>query len=272
MALYFYFNETTGDLVYSDQATYSGSGYTSLEQQIGMAPYSPTDWVFHSLRSTIKTVTKDPAIIGNIKGLMFMNNMFSNCSSLTSMDLSGFDTSKVTMMSDMFNGCSSLTSLDLSSFDTSKVTMMLSMFNNCSSLTSLDLSGFDTSEVTSMNGMFHSCSSLVSLDISGFDTSNVTNVTGIFDGCLALRIIDVSDSMENILPKLPSVTYYNVETGESASKESLTKGTWVRDEADISLVSTMVQDRQAVRSLRHMINKLSKRIVALESSVSSLVQ
>ena len=93
-----------------------------------------------------------------------------------------------------------------------------------------------------------------------------------FYHCLSLRIIDISDSMENILPKLPFATYYNVETGESAPRESLTKGTWVRDDADIPLVSTMVQDRQAVRSLRHMANKLSKRIVALETSVSSLVQ
>lgn len=93
-----------------------------------------------------------------------------------------------------------------------------------------------------------------------------------FYNCPALRIIDTSDSMENILSELPSATYYNVETSESAPKESLTKGTWVRDEADIPLVSTMVQNRQAIRSLRHMANKLSKRIVALESSVSSLVQ
>lgn len=97
-------------------------------------------------------------------------------------------------------------------------------------------------------------------------------MSNMFIGCSALRIIDISDSMENILPKLPYASYYNAETGESAPRESLTEGTWVRDEADISLVSTMIQNRQAVRSLRHMVNKLSKRIVALESSVSSLVQ
>ena len=37
-------------------------------------------------------------------------------------------------MSDMFEGCSSLGSLDLSSFDTSKVTDMLNMFEGCSGL------------------------------------------------------------------------------------------------------------------------------------------
>ena len=37
-----------------------------------------------------------------------MNNMFENCSGLTSLDLSKWDTSKVTTMTNMFNGCSNL--------------------------------------------------------------------------------------------------------------------------------------------------------------------
>lgn len=202
----------------------------------------------------------------------YMGNMFKNCSSLASIDVSGFDTSKVTNMSSMFSGCSSLASIDVSGFDTSLVTDMGSMFYSCSSLTSIDLSGFDTSLVTDMYHMFRNCSSLTSLDLSGFDTSKVTNMSNMFSNCSALKIIDISDSMENILPNLPSASYYNVETGESVPRESLTEGTWVRDEADISLVSTMVQNRQAVRSLRHLVNKLSKRIVALETRASSLVQ
>ena len=201
-----------------------------------------------------------------------MNGMFINCSSLVSIDVSGFDTSKVTDMSGMFNNCLSLVSIDVSGFDTSKVTDMGGMFNNCPSLVFVDLSGFNTSKVTNIGGMFNNCSSLVSIDVSGFDTSKVTNMNVMFNACSALRIIDISDSMEKLLPMLPAESYYNVETGESAPRGSLTKGTWVRDEADISLVSTMIQDRQAIRSLRHMANKLSKRIVALETSVSSLVQ
>ena len=53
-------------------------------------------------------------------------------------------------MSYMFTACSRLTSLDVSNFDTSKVTNMSRMFANCSSLTSLDVSSFDTSQVTDM--------------------------------------------------------------------------------------------------------------------------
>ena len=158
MALYFYFNETTGDLVYSDQATYSAEGYTSLGEQTDMNPGAPSVWVFDSKRESIKTVTKDPAVAGKIAGLTSMNSMFNNCSILASLDLSGFDTSQATDMSYMFSGCFELANLDLSGFDTSKVTNMNSMFNNCSILASLDLSGFDTSRATIAANMFQGCS------------------------------------------------------------------------------------------------------------------
>ena len=92
-----------------------------------------------------------------------MSSMFAYCSGLTSLDLSGFDTSAVTSMDSMFAYCSGLTSLDLSGFNTSAVTSMLSMFESCSGLTSLNLSGFDTSAVTSMDYMFAYCSKLTSL-------------------------------------------------------------------------------------------------------------
>ena len=129
-----------------------------------------------------------------------MNGMFSGCSSLTSLDVSGFKTDNVKDMSGMFSGCSSLTSLDVSGFKTDNVTDMGDMFgskwdweiNGCSSLTSLDVSGFKTDNVTNMHGMFTGCSSLTSLDVSGFQTDNVTNMSRMFTGCSSLTSLDVS--------------------------------------------------------------------------------
>ena len=43
-------------------------------------------------------------------------------------------------MSYMFNGCNSLTTLDVSNWDTSNVTNMSDMFNDCIALTTLDVS------------------------------------------------------------------------------------------------------------------------------------
>ena len=57
-------------------------------------------------------------------------------------------------------GCSSLESIDLSKFNTDKVTNMSYMFYDCSSLKSIDLSKFNTDKVTDMDYMFYGCSSL----------------------------------------------------------------------------------------------------------------
>ena len=63
-----------------------------------------------------------------------MNSMFYNMFNLTTLDLSNFDTSRVTDMGSMFHNVSSLTALNLSNFDTSRVTNMASMFYFMSSL------------------------------------------------------------------------------------------------------------------------------------------
>ena len=115
--------------------------------------------------------------------LTTMQDMFWDCSSLTSLDLSNLDTSSVTNMQSVFNNCSSLTSLNVSNFNTSQVTTMNSMFYNCSSLISLDLSSFNTSQVTNMLTMFYDCTKLTSLDLSNFDTSNVINMANMFFHC-----------------------------------------------------------------------------------------
>ena len=104
------------------------------------------------------------------------------CKDITEIDLSNFDTSKVTDMKDMFVSCSSLTLLDLSNLNTSIVTNMEAMFNYCSSLTLLDLSNFNTSKVTNMGSMFHSCSKLKYINLKNFIEKENLNVTNIFYG------------------------------------------------------------------------------------------
>ena len=54
----------------------------------------------------------------------------------------------------MLYGCSSLTSINLYNFDTSKVSHMEYMFYNYSLLTSINLSNFDTSNIINMNYIF----------------------------------------------------------------------------------------------------------------------
>ena len=106
--------------------------------------------------------------------------MFSDIISLKKIDVSDFDTSKVTNMNEMFSGCESLKNLNLSSFDTSNVEDMSGMFEDCESLKSINLSSFDTSNVTDMSSMFAFCDSLDSLNIKKFDTTKVKNFEDMF--------------------------------------------------------------------------------------------
>ena len=87
-------------------------------------------------------------------------------------------------MSEMFYKCSSLTSLDLSNFDTSNVTYMDSMFYNCSSLTNLDLRSFNTSKVTAIEYMFYGCSKLTQITVSNkWVIGSSTNADTMFYYC-----------------------------------------------------------------------------------------
>ena len=90
-----------------------------------------------------------------------MNRLFAYCSSLTSLDVTHFNTAKVTNMNSMFECCSSLTSLDVTYFNTANVTGMNNMFYSCSALTTIYASdNFVTDKVEYSYNMFYDCTSL----------------------------------------------------------------------------------------------------------------
>ena len=103
--------------------------------------------------------------------------MFKNCSGLTSLGLSNFDTSHVLYMNDMFNGCSSLKSLYLGGWDISYAQYMSSMFDGCTSLESLYLSGWGEFHILcDMNYMFRNCNSLKTIRMVGCVESTVNKI------------------------------------------------------------------------------------------------
>ena len=122
----------------------------------------------------------------NTREVTTMSRMFYNCSSLESLDVSGFNTEKVTDMTWMFQNCSSLTTLDVSGFNTEKVTNMGAMFNSCSKLTILDLSNFNTEKVTDMKYMFSNCSSLTTIICDNDWNKEGLTSTQMFNGCKSL--------------------------------------------------------------------------------------
>lgn len=121
-----------------------------------------------------------------------MNNMFSNCSNLTSVDLSGLNTSLVNSMENLFRYCTNLNSLNLNGFDTSLVVSMSGAFEGCKSVTSLDLSSWDTSSLTNLYFTFRSDAAVTTLNLSGWDTSLVKRMASTFYGCDNIKYLNLS--------------------------------------------------------------------------------
>ena len=139
------------------------------------------------------------------------------------LNLSSFDTSKVTDMSYMFYSMSNLITLDLSNFDTSKVTDMNAMFDGMSNLTTLNLSNFDTSKVTNMSFMFYGMRNLTSLNLSNFDTSKVTDMSYMFGVMLNLNTLNLSNfntskvtDMQNMFSSMRNLTSLNLSNFDTS--------------------------------------------------------
>lgn len=159
-----------------------------------------------NLRSITGLNTMAPAGYGRINNL---DSIFKGASSLTILDLSGFDASAVSNMADMFNGDVSLTSLNLDGFDTSNVHWMGRMFQGCASLANIPTEHFDTRNVQDMSSMFNGDNSLRSLDVSSFDTSNVGNMNHMFD-------LTSDPSRRSVLTSL-DVSNFNLDNVSDAS-------------------------------------------------------
>ena len=151
-----------------------------------------------------------------------MEYMINDMPNLTSLDLSNFDTSKVTNMKGMFYSMTGLTSLNLSNFDTSQVTNMSGMFSSVWHLTSLNLSNFDTSQVTNMDHMFNSVG-LTSLNLSNFNTSKVTSMVGMFSYMSNLTSLNLSNfdtskviNMVGMFSDMPSLTTLNLSNFDTS--------------------------------------------------------
>ena len=162
------------------------------------------------------------------------SRMFRDLSNLISLDVSSFDTSKVTNMEAMFAGMPNLTTLNLSNFDTSKVTRMNSMFEGVSRLTTLNLSNFDTSRVTNMEAMFGYMYGLSSLNITNFDTSQVTNMRDMFSNMRNLTSLNLSNfntskvtdmrAMFGYMYGLSSLNLSNFDTSQATDMNSMFAG------------------------------------------------
>jgi surface protein len=112
-----------------------------------------------------------------------MGGMFYGCESLTSLDLSNFNTTKVENMSWMFCGCKSLTSLDLSNFNTAKVEDISWMFVDCESLRTIIVGDrWIINSSTNTYNMFYECKQLIGGKGTTYNSDYTDGTYALIDG------------------------------------------------------------------------------------------
>lgn len=137
------------------------------------------------------TQIKSATVRSGVAAGKSLQSMFSGCSAMTAVDLSGLSTPQTADMLSMFSGCLALKKVDgLSGLRSSRTEQM---FQGCRELPSVTLAGFDTSGVTSMTSMFSGCSKLSSLDLSKQSTAKATGLDSMFKGCTLLASLTLPD-------------------------------------------------------------------------------
>ena len=152
---------------------------------------------------------------------------FAECSSLESLDLSGFDFSAVTSAAHTFENTAALSSLDVTTLSSAKPVSLTYAFSGCGAaeivgagnlnteactdmsymfsgcgVKNLDLSKYNTANVTTMMRMFSETTSLVTLNISGFNTSKVTTMQYMFYKTAVKGALDLSSFNSSSLEKM----------------------------------------------------------------------
>ena len=141
----------------------------------------------------------------NLQNILGLNNLnmsiceslyglFQNCTSLTTLDLSSWNTSNVTDMSVMFQNCKNLqTIVGLENLDMSKVTNFTGMFNECASLTEINLptTNFNGKNIR-LSSFAQGTKSLTTLDLTNWTNAMVTGDLNRFLNYSSVTSFDVS--------------------------------------------------------------------------------
>lgn len=178
-------------------------------------------------------------------------------------------------MTDMFNDCSSLTKLDLTNFNTSSVNYMNYMFNDCTSLKDLDVTSFEVPDNTySQDNILTNCPAynvtmegaqlLLSKGLIGMQVVFTTNTdlrTVVIDGPDGEKKLDVSQLEKNADGKYVAPYYIDA----TQSRETITYSFYNKDGKKINLLNS---NRQIVNrsSYSCTVNELIENYISLYGS------
>jgi surface protein len=145
------------------------------------------NWAFYGCNNLDVTATDAPTLTSSN-----LDNMFRDCTLLTSPDFSSWDVSGVTSMIGSFNNCSNFNG-DITTWDVSNVTAFvynaagfrIGMFAGCQSFNQ-DIGGWDVSSSTDLSGMFSGCI-VFNQDLGNWYMDNKTELGAMFNGCFAFN-------------------------------------------------------------------------------------
>ena len=171
-------SDPTTMTLYLDNVSHEGTVY---------ARKAATGFPSWSNLSTIRRVVIDSSLRtggfgSNGDGFQYL---FYKLSSVTNIEgLSNLKTDKATNFTEMFYECSSLESLDISSFRTPLVKHFGEMFRYCSSLKTIDMSRCTCPAAVGCAYMFNGCTSLTTVYVrADFDFKDVSNDDYMFTSC-----------------------------------------------------------------------------------------
>lgn len=128
-------------------------------------------------------------------------SMFDKCTSLESVDISGWDTQNVTNMSSLFNDCVNLSKvnsdtdgeINLSKFNMQNCKNLDNSFSGCTSMTKFVGPGSNEDKTThfssdgcSCSQMFNGCTGMTQCDFYYCDVSYIKNLSSALSGCTSL--------------------------------------------------------------------------------------
>lgn len=160
----------------------------------------------------------------NLNNVTSMESLFQYCSGLASVTLPKVTSKKIQNMQYMFNGCSALTSVDLSGWNVENVRMMTNLFKGCFNLKEINLSGWVPKSLEEIYGMFSNCTSLESINLSGWNLENMKQIQYMFTGCTSLKTVDLSNwktpkmsVLGRLITGCGSLTYANLSGWDVSS-------------------------------------------------------
>ncbi len=216
--------------------------------------WSEADTIYTNQNSSSMFKKWDKLAFVDLQGVDFslqkdLSHCFEDCTKLTAIKDGNvnyaMNTASATNMAFMFDDCQVLSEIDLSKFDTSKVTSMENMFARCA-IKNADLSSFSSEELVLCTSLFKEAGTKGGLETVTFSTrftcEKVTDMRWIFYKCGKLKELDVSMFSSNSLEKAQSMF---CECGEL---EKLKLGKNFKCEK-VTLMDTMFQNCKKLTEL-----------------------